>query len=120
MIPEGCPWTPATPWSVQQCQCPGHVEIRRVQSAKANAAYSEFRYHRDPSWSPRIEADEIAVERAVHGQLHGATLNLREREEAFTTLARVRPDLSARLVAERLGCAERTVFRYRARTKEST
>jgi FixJ family two-component response regulator len=57
-----------------------------------------------------VEVDEIAIERAMHGD--PVRLTCRERGLVVQTLTERR--LSARAIAARLGVSERTVERYRA------
>lgn len=59
-----------------------------------------------------LDVDEIAVDRAVTGDLNGTVLTLAERRQAVRQLTETGE--SAAQIAARIGCSERTVDRIRA------
>ncbi len=99
------------------CRCPAAVAAARTLWREASAA------RRGRAAAPHPQAmskrrlsdvDPVSVERACAGQPH--LLTVAERAQAVALLTRL--GLSARLIATRLGVAERTVIRHRKANTE--
>lgn len=89
-----------------RCRCP---------AARAAATAANCRRRRLAPPRPASDwIDEIAVERAVHGD--PVRLSFRERRVAIARLDRA--GLSARAIGARIGITARTVQRYRSQARE--
>lgn len=86
---------------------------RHVARGCCNTCYTRLRRHGDAApVEPYV--DDIAVERAISGD---APDSLTPRERLVAVDALTRYGLSARLIAERVGCTPRTVTRHRTRAR---
>lgn len=92
-----------TAWMYRRwgCRCPEAVEARRA--------------HRNAGRPRHTDIDPVAVQRAIRGDLAGP-LTIAERAAAVAQMTAA--GCTSQLIADRLGCDQRTVVRHRARLRK--